>query len=64
MCVCVCVTERCSHGVLQRGLSVSWRQVESCEVSAFVVVVFDVEAGEFGELDTQRAAGVINILSI
>lgn len=59
------LTECCSHGrVLQGWLAVSAGQVRSGEVSALLVVVFDVEAGEFGEADPQSAAAVIDVLPV
>lgn len=58
-CVCVLVTEGGGGGVqLSRG------QVGSGEVSALVVVVLDVERAQFGEVDPQRAAAVINVLPV
>lgn len=59
------LTERCSHGwVLHGRLAVSAGQVWSGEVSALLVVVLDVEAGEFGEADPQGAAAVVDVLSV
>lgn len=50
--------------MLHDGLTVSTGKVGSGEVAALLVVVFDVEAGEFGEADPQRAAAVVDVLSI
>lgn len=59
------LTERCGHGwVLHGRLAVSAGQVRSGEVSALLVVVFDIEACEFGEADPQSAAAVIDVLSV
>lgn len=59
------LTEGCSHGlVLHGGLAVSGGQVWSGEVSALLVVIFDVEAGELGEADPQGAAAVVDVLSV
>lgn len=59
------LTEGCSHGrVLHGGLVVSGGQVRSGEVAALFVVVFDVEASEFGEADPQGAAAVVDVLSV
>lgn len=63
--LCGGLTEGCGHGrVLHGGLAVSGGQVGSGEVAALFVVVFDVEAGEFGEADPQRAAAVVDVLSV
>lgn len=63
--MCGGLTECCSHGrVLHGGLAVSRRQVRPGEVAALLVVVFDVEAGEFGEADPQSAAAVVDVLSV
>ncbi len=63
--MCGALTEGCSHGwMLHGGLTVSGGQVRSGEVAALFVVVFDIEAGEFGEADSQSAAAIIDVLSI
>lgn len=49
---------------LERGRAVPGGQIGTGVVSALVVVVLDVQAGEFGEADAQRTAGVIDVLSI
>ena len=68
VCVCACVcapTEGGSHGrVLHCGLAVSRWQVRPGEVTALLIVVLHVEAGEFGEVDPQSAAAVVDVLSI
>lgn len=59
------LTEGCSHGrVLHGWLAVSRGQVGPGEVTALLVVVLDVEAGEFGEADPQSAAAVVDVLSV
>lgn len=50
--------------MLHGGLAVPAGKVRSGEVSALLVVVFDVEAGEFGEIDPQSAAAVVDVLAI
>lgn len=63
--VCGGLTEGRGHGrVLHRGLAVSRGQVRPGEVTALLVVVLDVEAGEFGEADPQSAAAVVDVLSV
>lgn len=53
------------HGlVLDRRLAVAGGQVGAGVVAALVVVVFDVEAGQLGVANSQRAAGVIDVLPI
>ena len=53
------------HGlVVHGGLGVSGGQVRPGVVPALVVVVLDVEAGELGEADPQRAAGVVDVLPV
>jgi len=65
LCVCVCLTEGGGHGrVLHAGLAVSAGQVRPGEVAALLVVVLDVEAGELGEADPQRAAAVVDVLAV
>lgn len=59
------LTEGCGYSwVLQAGVTVSWRQVGSGEVATLLIVVLDVEAGEFGEADPQSAAAIVDVLSI
>ncbi len=59
------LTEGGGHGrVLHGGLAVSGGKVRSGEVAALLVVVFDVEAREFGEADPQSAAAIIDVLSV
>lgn len=59
------LTKGCGHGCVLHGrLAVSGGKVWSGEVSALLVVVFDIQAGEFGEADPQCAAAVIDVLSI
>lgn len=59
------LTEGCGHGrVLHGGLAVSGGKVRSGEVAALLIVVFDVEACEFGEADPQSAAAIIDVLSV
>ena len=63
--MCVCGTEGGSHGlVVYGGLGVSSGQVWSGVVSALVVVVAHVEAGELGEADPQGAARVVDVLAV
>lgn len=46
------------------GRAIARGQIRPSIVSALIVVVLDVQAGEFGEADAQRTAGVIDVLSI
>lgn len=39
-------------------------EVWSGVIPALVIVVFNVEAGELGEADSQGAAGVVDVLPI
>lgn len=50
--------------MLHGGLAVSGGQVRPGEVAALLIVVFDVEAGEFGEANPQGAAAVVDVLSV
>lgn len=50
--------------MLHGGLAVSSGKVWSGEVSALLVVVFDVETGEFGEADPQSTAAIIDVLTV
>lgn len=54
----MCLTEGGGGVQLPRG------QVGSGEVSALVVVVLHVERAQFGEVDPQRAAAVVDVLTI
>lgn len=45
-------------------VQLSTRQVGSGEVAALVVVVLDVERAQFGEVDAQRTAAVVNVLAV
>lgn len=45
-------------------LQLAARQVGSGEVTALVVVVLDVERAQFGEVDPQRAAAVVDVLTV
>lgn len=47
-----------------RGVQFSGRQVGSGEVSALVVVVLHIQRAQFGEVDPQRAAAVIDVLAV
>lgn len=63
--VCASLTEGSGHGlVVHGGLGVSGGQVRPGVVSALVVVVLDIEAGELGEADSQGAAGVVDVLAV
>lgn len=46
------------------GVQFSGGQVGSGEVSALVVVVLHVQRAQFGEVDPQRAAAVIDVLTV
>lgn len=46
------------------GLAVSCGQVRPRVVTAFVVVVLHVQAGQLGEVDAEGAAGVVDVLPI
>lgn len=46
------------------GVHLSGREVGSGEVSALVVVVLDVERAQLGEVDPQRAAAVVDVLTV
>lgn len=53
------------HGLgVDGGLCVCGGEVGSGVISALVVVVFDIQAGELGEADSQGTAGVVDVLSI
>lgn len=55
---------RC-HGLgVNGGLCICSRQVWSRVISALVIVVFNIEAGELGKTDSQGAAGIVDVLSI
>lgn len=63
--------ERCAGDLLRPlptegggGLQLSARQVGSGEVAALVVVELDVERAQFGEVDPERAAAVVDVLTI
>lgn len=58
------LTKSSCHGLVQGGLAVPRGQVWAGVVPALVVVVFYIEARELGEVDAQRAAGVVDVLSI
>lgn len=58
-------TNSSSHGVMfESRLTVSCGQIGTRVVTALVVVVFHVQAGEFRETDAQGAATVVDVLSI
>lgn len=48
----------------ERRRAVPRGQIGPSVVSALIVIVLDVQAGEFGEADAQRTASVIDVLSI
>lgn len=50
--------------LFERGRAVPGGQIGPGVVSALIIVVLNVQAGEFGEADAQRTAGVIDVLSI
>lgn len=52
--------DRRVHG----GLAVSGRELRPGVVSALVVVVLDVEVDQLGEVDAQRAAGIVDVLTV
>lgn len=58
------LTKGCRHGLVQRRLAVPRRQVRPSIISALVIVVFDIETGELGEVNAQCAAGVVDVLAI
>lgn len=59
------LTKGCSHAwVLQGRLAIPRWKVRSGEVTALLIVVLDVEAGEFGESNPQGAAGIVDVLAI
>ena len=58
------LTEGGGHTRVHGGLSVSGGKVQAGEVSALVVVVLHIQAGQLGELHTQSAARVIDVLAI
>lgn len=59
------LTKGCSHagGQQARLPFPSWK-VRSGEVTALLIVVPDIEAGEFGEANPQSAAGIIDVLPV
>lgn len=58
------LTKSSCHGLVQGGLAVPRGQVWAGVVSALVIVVLYIETCELGEVDAQRAAGVVDVLSI
>ena len=50
------------HGHLWSA--VPWRQVGGGVVPRLVIVVLHVEAGQLGEVDSQRAAAVVDVLTV
>lgn len=48
----------------KRGRPIPCGQIRASVVSALIVVVLDIQAGEFGEADAQRTARIIDVLSI
>lgn len=65
-CWNVSLTKRgCCHGLgVNGGLSVRGGQIWASVIPAFVVVVFDIEAGEFGEANSQGTTGVVDVLTV
>lgn len=58
------LTKSSCHGLVQSGLAVPRGQVWAGVVPALVVIVLHIETRELGEVDAQRAAGVVDVLSI
>lgn len=53
------------HGLVVHGrLAVTSGQVWAGVVTALVIVVFHIQAGEFGEANAQCAAGIVDVLSV
>lgn len=52
------------HCRVQAGLAIPSRQLGPRVVTTLIVVVLDVKVDQLGEIDTQRAAGVIDVLAI
>lgn len=46
------------------GRAVPCGQIWASVISALIIVVLDIQAGEFGEADAQCTAGIIDVLSI
>lgn len=57
-------TERCHGLVVDGGLRICGGEVWSGVVPALVIVVLHIQAGEFGEADSQGTTGVVDVLPI
>lgn len=58
------LTKSSGHGGVHDGLTVAGWKIKPSKVSAFVVVVFYIQASQLGEFDPQSTAGIVNILAI
>lgn len=59
------LTKCCCHCmVFNSWLAISRRQVGTCVIPAFVIVVLYVQTGELGKTDAQCAACIVDVLSI
>lgn len=50
--------------MVKRGLRVGSGKVWAGVIPAFVIVVFDVEAGELGEADSQGTTSIVDVLAV
>lgn len=50
--------------MVQGGLRVGGGEIQAGVVPALVVVVLDIQVGELGEADSERAAGVVDVLPV
>lgn len=58
------LTKSSCHGLVQSGLAIPRGQVWAGVVSALLIIVLYIETCELGEVDAQRAARVVDVLSI
>lgn len=55
----------CSHRLcIEGGLTVSCRQVRASVVSALIIVVLHIQAGELRETNAKGTASIVDVLSI
>lgn len=52
------------HGGVDAGLAVAGGQLGSRVVATLVVVVLDIQVDQLGEIDAQRAAGIVDVLAV
>lgn len=54
----------CSNSWVQRWLSIARWKVRTSVVPAFIVVILDIQIHQFGKINSQSTASIINILTI